>query len=256
MRLGIVVATLLVFVAGTAHADDWIVRVGVRTRFKPSFEGSAHRVLDPLPLISFRRADQPYRFTPPAVGASFSLIDTRFLVMGPVLRFRSGREAGGKYAGLAPISKALLPGAFLELWPKDWLRARIEARRSFNSDAGWSGDAGLDLIHTGMRWDASIGPRIGLGDGQYLQRYFGVTADEAAHGPLYRTPYAPGGGVRYTGVTAAAAYHWTRRWRTTLDVDYQRLAAKPMASPIVRAVGSGDQVSLGLSVSYEFGKVR
>ena len=244
--------------AAGARAEDWDATVGARIRIKPPYEGAESHIIGLIPVLVVRPADKPYRFTPPDGAAALALIDSQYIVAGPVLRFRGSRSDDGKFAGLTRIAVAAEPGLFVALWPTPWLRARVEERRGISGHHGWVNDAGLDLVHTAdmtkhERWDLSIGPRIGWGDASYMATYFGTTAAEA----LARTPrgpaYVPGAGLRYSGAAAAAAYHLDRRWTVNFDVTYNRLGSKALASPVVRAVGAGDQLSAGVGFSYSFG---
>ncbi|MEO8926957.1 MAG: MipA/OmpV family protein [Caulobacteraceae bacterium] len=237
---------------GAARAEGWIVTVGGRIAAYPPYEGAGHDVFVPSPMLSVRRADSPDRFEPPDGGSSLALISNRYVVAGPLVRFRLSRGDTGKLTGLDTIGFAAEPGAFLELWPTNWLRGRVEGRRGIVGHQGWVGDAALDLVHTGKRWSASIGPRIGYGDATYFDTYFGVTPAEAARAPFINTPYEPGGGRRYTGVEVALARHLSKRWVTTFDVGYHRLAKTAAVSPIIEVAGSPNDLSAGLSLTYSF----
>jgi outer membrane protein len=259
---GLVLVALLAFGAiapgGRARAEDWNATVGARIRIKPPYEGAASHIVGLIPVLVIRPADHPYRFTPPDGAAALALIDSRLVVAGPVIRFRGSRSDDGVFAGLTRIPVATEPGLFVALWPTPWLRARIETRRGISGHRGWVEDLGLDLVHTddmarGDRWDASIGLRAGYGDAHYMGTYFGVTPAEA----LVRLPrggaYVPGAGLRYTGAAAAAAYHLDKRWTVNMDLTYNHLGSKALASPVVRTVGAGEQVSVGMGVTYSFG---
>ena len=145
------------------------------------------------------------------------------------------------------------PGLFADLWPTDWLRGRVEVRHGFFAYDGYVGDAGIDLIHTGHRWDASIGPRIGYGDANYMDTYFGVTPQEAALSPYIKTPYEPGAGERYLGLESAYSYHISDHWRTIVDFGYHRLVDRAAESPLIAIAGSRNQYSGSFGFSYSFG---
>jgi MipA family protein len=238
--------------AGGAQAEPWIVTVGARFSAYPPYEGAGHDVFLPAPMLSIRRASSPNRFEPPDGGTSIALIDTRYIVAGPLVRFRLNRGDTGKLTGLDPIGWAAEPGAFVELWPTRWLRGRVEGRRGILGYNGWVGDAAMDLVYTGKKWSASIGPRVGWGDANYFDTYFGVTPQEAARSPLINTPYDPGAGRRYTGLEAAISPHLTKRFVTTLDVGYHRLSNEAAASPIILVAGSPNDLSAGVSITYTF----
>lgn len=257
MRIIAVVAGLAVLASsGAARAEGWVTTVGARIRLKPPYEGADRYVVSPHPTLAIRRADRPYRYVPLDGGGTVALLDTDWIVAGPMLRLRYRRDDKAAFAGLNPVGLAAEPGAFVDLWPATWLRIRLEGRHGLSGHHGLVGDAGFDLIHNGERWSASIGPRIGFGDARYMQTYFGVTQAEADLSPVIDRAYRPNGGLRYTGATVAGAYRLDRRWRATVDLTYNRLASKALASPVVQTLGSGHQVLLGVGVNYSFGPVR
>jgi outer membrane scaffolding protein for murein synthesis (MipA/OmpV family) len=236
-----------------ALAADWIVTVGGRVADGPSYEGDPHNTFRPSLIASARRADKPYRFTPPDDGGSVALLSSKHFDLGPVLWFRYGRGDTGNLKGLDKIGFAVEPGLFANAWATDWLRARVQVRQGVLGHHGALGDAGIDLIRTGKKWDASIGPRIGYGDSRYMDTYFGVTPLEALRSPFITKPYEPGAGVRYYGLETAFSYHWTNRLRTVVDFGYHRLASAAADSPVVEVAGSRNQYMAGIGMTYSFG---
>lgn len=250
----VIAATALTLLSGgAAHAKAWIVSVGGKTTTQPPYEGADHNIVLPSPTFSVRPADRPYRFTPPDGGTTVALIDTDHFVFGPMSRFRYKRDAVGDLRGLREIKWAAEPGVFVDIWPTRWLRGHAELRHGVGGHTGFVADVGGDLVYTGAKWDASIGPRFGWGDRSYLNRYFGVTAAEAARSPLVNSAYAPSAGRRYTGVELAGAYHFDEKWILKFDVGYKRLADKAANSPIVSIAGDTDQYSGSVGLSYSFG---
>ncbi len=248
---GLIVASLLA--PAVAAAQTWVVTVGVRGTAYPPYEGADHDVFAPSPTFNIRRVDSPNRFKPPDGGSSLALIATRYFEAGPLVRFRLDRGDGGKLEGLTPIKWAIEPGAFAEFWPVNFFRLRVEGRHGFNGYDGWVGDAGADLIYTGPRWSASIGPRVGWGDARYMDTYFGVTPQEALSSPFINGAYEPGAGRRYTGLEAAIARHLTRRWTVGADFGWRRLSKLVANSPVVEVAGSDNDFSGGVGVSFSFG---
>jgi outer membrane scaffolding protein for murein synthesis (MipA/OmpV family) len=252
-RLGGLIAVCLGFAPEAAHATGWIVTIGGRAAASPPYEGAPNDDIRPSVSFSVRRADRPYRFTPPDDGSSIALIASKYLDFGPVVRFRYDRDDTGRLRGFDKIDFAVEPGLFVNVWPANWLRGRVEVRRGVLGHDGWVSDAGIDLIHTGRKWDMSIGPRIGYGDRRYIDTYFGVTPQEALRSPFLFLPYEPAGGVRYGGAEAAVSYHFTNRLRTTFDLNYHRLVKLAADSPVVAIAGSRDQFAGGIGVTYSFG---
>jgi outer membrane scaffolding protein for murein synthesis (MipA/OmpV family) len=237
---------------GPASAANWIVTVGGRVSASPPYEGAPNDDIRPSFAFNLRKTNHPYRFSPPDGGNSVALISTRYVVAGPVVRFRYSRDDTGRLEGFRKIDFAVEPGLFVDLWPADWLRMRVEVRRGVLGHAGVVGDAGIDYIYTGRKWDFSIGPRVGYGDRRYIDTYFGVTQQEANRSPLLDYPYEPGGGWRYGGLEAAFSYHITDRLWTTIDVGYHRLANVTAASPVVSIAGSRNQYLGGIGLTYSF----
>jgi outer membrane protein len=244
---------LSLLAAGSAQARPYVANVGARVTATPPYEGAGYLTTRINPTIALRPADRPYRFSPRDGGASIALIDNDYVSIGPILRLRSKRVNTGKLSGLEPIKWAAEPGGFVEVWPTKWLRGRVEARQGVGGHKGLVADLAGDLVYTGTKWDFSVGPRLGWGDGKYLDTYFGVTPLEAARSPLIAAAYDPTSGRRYTGVEVGAAYHIDRRWMVKADFGYRTLADKAADSPIVRFAGDTDHFQAGIGLSYSFG---
>ncbi len=210
-------------------------------------------ILQPMMAFNLRHANVPYRFTLPDGGSTISLVSKRHFVLGPIVRFRYSRDDTGNLQGLDKIGFAAEPGVFAEIWPADWIRFRAEGRYGVGAYSGPVGDAAIDLIYTGRKWDFSVGPRYGYGGTTYMDTYFGVTPDEAARSPYIKTAYEPGQGQRYLGVETAMAYNWTHRVKTTFAVGYHRLSHLGADSPVVQVAGSPNDYSAGVTLSYAFG---
>lgn len=245
-------AALALMTTSAAKAGDWVVTVGAKVTTAPPYEGADHAVMRPSPTFNLRPANRPYRFTPPDGGTTFAIVDTDHFVFGPMARFRYKRQDTKELKGLREINWAAEPGAFLDVWPTRWLRGHAELRHGFAGHHGFVADFGADLVYTGKRFDASVGPRIGWGDDKYLDEYFGVTPEEAARSPLITQAYEARAGRRYTGVELAGAYHFDARWTVTADFGYHRLSGNAADSPIVRLTGDNDQYTGSLGISYRF----
>jgi outer membrane scaffolding protein for murein synthesis (MipA/OmpV family) len=238
--------------AGAAQAKGWVVSPGAKVNILTPYEGADHVVVRPSPSFNIRPASRPYRFTPSDGGTTIEIISTDHFSFGPMARFRYKRESKDQLTGLREIKWAAEPGAFVDIWPTYWLRFRAEGRHGVGGHKGLVGDLGADLVLNRGKWSASIGPRVGYGDTKYMDTYFGVTPLEAARSPLITRIYTPKGGIRYTGVTVAAAYNLDRNWRAKFDVGYKHLNDRAGLSPIVEVAGSRDQWSGSFGVSRSF----
>ncbi|CAN7225849.1 MipA/OmpV family protein [Phenylobacterium sp. LjRoot219] len=244
---------LLAAAAGeAAWAEPWVVTVGGRAAAGPAWEGSDETKLNASPRITIGRISPYRRFNPPDPGATFAVIDTQYVTLGPVLTFRRSRKDKDELTGLRKVDRAAEPGLFLDLWPTNWFRVHLEGRKGVTGHTGWLGDAGFDFVYTGKRWDASIGPRFGYADHRYMDRYFGVTPDEAAANAAIDQAYDPSSGSRYFGARAAVAYRISDHWRVTADAGLARLGDQAADSPIVRTLGSRNQWTGGITLDYSF----
>ncbi|TXM85510.1 MipA/OmpV family protein, partial [Methylobacterium sp. WL122] len=64
------------------------------------------------------------------------------------------------------------------------------------------------------------------------------------------TPYRATGGTRSAGAIVALAYDWSDAWRTLGSVRYDRLVASAAGSPIVRRVGTPNDVTVSVGAIY------
>lgn len=233
--------------------DLWIVTLTGTVQAGPRYPGSDRFSLSGYPSLSYRRAGTPARFSAPDDGLSIALVDTGWFRAGPVARFQGGRsrEADPDLFGLRRVRWAVEPGAFVEFWPVDRVRARFEIRHGVNGHHGFVANAGIDIVQPVGPLTLSIGPRLAFGDDAFTQTYFGVTPFEAALNPFVH-PYRARGGITSIGLLGAATYVWSPQWATTLFAGYDRLVGDAGASPITRRIGSPHQLTVGARLSYSF----
>jgi MipA family protein len=232
---------------------DWIVSVGAGAEYKPDFEGSRHYMVSPIPVFSIRRAGSPDRFRSPLDSASFTLFDYGGFHAGPVAKFVAARNANdfAELAGLGKVNAALELGGFVEYFPIDWFRMRVEVRQGFFGHGGvtanFSGDA-IVPISQGLTFSA--GPRFTLESTGATAPYFSVNPLQAALSGL--PAFNARGGAHSAGAGAQLRYRINPQWEVHSYVEYQRLLGDAAASPIVQLRGSANQVTVGLGASYSF----
>lgn len=250
--LGLAASAAAALAAGPARAADYVVTVGAWGQLTTPYEGAGRLKLAPAPTLDIRPVGAPERATAPDDGLSLAVLGSRWFSVGPVVEFIGKRDDHGDRQGLKPVGAAVEPGIYLNLWPTPWLRLRAEALRGVSGHHGWIEDAGADLAGRRGRWAASIGPRVGFGDADYMRTYFEVTPAEAAASPLIDTVYQPGGGLRYLGLEAALSYRIARAWQAAASFGYHRLADGGADSPIVGVLGSRNEFSAAVGVKYSF----
>ncbi len=239
--------------AQTPAPDSWIVTVKANGVVGPAYPGSKDFGVIAYPSFSLRRASTPATFSAPDDNISFALFDQGWIKAGPSGRFIGQRKAADhrELTGIHDVDWTLEGGAFLEVWPMQNLRARVDLRHAFNGHNGLVGDLALDFVQPLGAWTVSVGPRASFGDASYARAYYGVTAAEAlANGRV--TAFNPSGGITSVGVTAAASYTFSPQWTATGYVRYDNLVGSAGRSPIVKTLGTESQFTFGLKLAYSF----
>ncbi len=99
-----------------------------------------------------------------------------------------------------------------------------------------------------------VGPRLFFGDDDYAQRYFGVTATEAAANQTAGydlTAYDAAGGLLSRGIEASASYAFSEDWGLKGTVRYDEFMNDAANSPIVKQ-GSDSATSASLILMRRF----
>ena len=239
-----------------APSDSWIVTLKANGVIGPAYPGAKSFGAIAYPSLSVRRASTPASFSAPDDKISFALFDQGSIKAGPSARFIGARKAGDHHelTGIHDVDWTMEGGAFLEVWPMQNLRARLDVRRGLHGHQGMVADVGLDFVQPYGAWTFSIGPRASLGDHSYSAAYFGVTPQDAVSNGR-ATAFNPSGGLTSVGATAAATYQFSPQWATTGYVRYDNLVGQAAKSPIVRVLGKEQQFTLGVKVSYSFSTI-
>jgi len=228
------------------------VRVALGAQLVPSFPGSDDHDVIPFFDLATARGDDPFAFEAADESFGFSLIKKGGLGIGVAANVEGSRTAKHVGAPLDKVKTTFEAGAFLQYQFNPSFRARTEVRRGIGGHDGFVGVVGADyIVRDGDAYLISIGPRISLSDDKYHRAYFGVTPAEAARSGL--RAYSPDGGVHAVGATAGFLTQLTKRWGLYSYAKYDRLVGDAARSPIVSALGSRNQLSGGLALSYTFG---
>lgn len=234
-------------------SGPWTVTLGAEGRVLPTYEGSSHYRVLPVPLFDIRRAGTPRQFQSSRDGASIGIIEFDNFRLGPTLKVRLPRREGddSNLRGLGDVNFAVELGGFAEYWFTPWLRTRGELRQGVSGHHGLTGDLSADVVvPVTTQLTLSGGPRVSFDGGSTMRTYFGIDPTQSALSGL--PTYSPSGGVRSYGLGAMARYEITPQWATHVFVEYERLSSSAADSPIVSLRGSRDQVTTGLGVTYSF----
>ncbi|HSX55637.1 MAG TPA: MipA/OmpV family protein [Sphingomonas sp.] len=244
-----------------AHAQEEARREPFRTRVTlgpqlvPGHPGSDELSLRPFVDVARARGDNEFEFEAPDESFGFPVLRASGFAIGPAIGFEGKRDADAVGAPIHKVGFSVEAGAFVQTWIGDALRVRVEGRKGVTGHRGWTGVVSADYVaREGDDWLFSIGPRITLSDTKYHRAYFGITpADAAASGlPVHD----PKGGIQAAGVTAGYLRQLSRRWGVATYARYDRLTGDAADSPVARSLGSRDQFSGGIALSYTFGTAR
>jgi outer membrane scaffolding protein for murein synthesis (MipA/OmpV family) len=269
LRSTLAVASLIAVLPAATHAADlgsrravapvapeptgYIVTITGDIQGAPRFPGSEEMTAFFYPGIDWRRVGEPERYKAPDDGISFTIYESPWFSFGPTARIVGERDPKDDrdFVGLHKVDYTIEGGAFLEVWPVEFLRARAEIRQGFNGHDGLVGNLGLDFVQRFGAFTFAIGPRLAFGDSDFTREYFGITPLESiANG---RVPaFRPDGGVTSVGGLASLRYKWSEQWSTTVYGGYDRLVDDAGRSPVSRVLGSRDQYIVGAQLSYSF----
>jgi MipA family protein len=268
MRMGIsatAVVALLSASLGPVQAADvpdakpalWIVTLGSYGVFEPKSEGSKTYQTTGRPIFNVRHSTDREWLSLPNDSIDYELIETDQFRAGPVVNGRLGRtgtsDRGSRdvsFAGHA-VAVSLEAGAFVEYWPVDWLRTRVEVRTAAVGGAGVTGDLNVDAVwRPNQALTVNAGPRLSVGDGAFMDTYYGVSAAQAA--ALRVSRFDADAGVRSYGFGVGFKYRFTPQFTGLGYVEHQRLAGSAADSPLIASLGTPVQTSVGLGASYDF----
>lgn len=249
------VAILCSAAAHAQEADESApsrTRVGLGPQLVPSFPGSDEVSLRPFVSVSRARADAPFEFEAPDESFGFSLVRAGGFAMGPAIGFEGERDAEDLGVALPEVGFTFELGAFVQYQLAEPVRARLEARKGLGGHKGWIGVVSADYIARDEdRWLFSIGPRLTFGNDRYHRAYFGVAPAASAASGL--PTFAADGGLQAVGVAAGYLTQLSGRWGLSAYGKYDRLVEDPARSPVVLQLGSRDQFSGGVAITYTFG---
>lgn len=246
----------LMFAAATpalAEDDDkgWTVRVGLGGQITPEYPGSDDMRISPYPVISVRRTGDPIAFGAPGDSPGITLIKTGGLQIGPIANLAPKRKAKDVGIPIEKVKTTFEAGAFIQFYLSKAIRVRAEGRRGIGGHKGWIGSTGTDfIIRDKDRYIFSIGPRVRFSSQRYQRAYFGITPATAVASGL--PVYDPDGGIHAIGVNAGALYQFNYHWGMTGYARYDRLVHDAADSPLVRTLGSRNQFSAGVALTYTF----
>lgn len=240
-------------------AKEWSGFAALGVFAVPEFDGSEDHQL--VPLLAGQANYGNYYAAVRGLEASANLIDSPTFNLGPVVRFRFGRDDdidNATLARLRPVDDAIEAGLFASYRvpnvykPGDgWeLRTTLVQDVTDSHDGFlWGLSLGYDVPLT-QKWRIGAGISTTYGSDDYVSTYFGIDSDNGLRSGL--STYDAEAGFNDIGASFRANYAFDERWGIIGIVGVSRFIGDAADSPIVTQEGSDYQMIGGAGVSYRF----
>lgn len=237
--------------AWAQDSDDLRVRVGLGAQIEPEFIGAEDSSVGPLVNLDFARGSAPFEFEAPDSNFGIAVLSSGGFSFGPAANLQSSRKEKDVGAPVGKVPTTFEVGAFASYDVADSIQLRAEVLKGLGGHKGLVGTLGADHIwRDGDRYVFSVGPRLLFSSSRYQRAYFGVTPAAALASGL--PAYDPDGGIHAVAAATGASYQFSDRFGLFGFGRYERLVGDAGKSPIVRELGSRNQLSGGLGLSYTF----
>lgn len=250
-----VIAAAALFPAwsGVAAQDsgDTRVRVGLGAQLRPEFVGADDKDIGPLWDIDIAHGAEEFPFEAPDYAFGIPVVSTGGFSFGPAANLASKRKESDVGAPVGRVPMTIEAGGFASYELSKSVYLRAELLKGIGGHKGLVGAIGADQVwRDGDRYVFSIGPRLLLSDGRYQRAYFGITPEAALASGL--PEYRPSGGIHGVAAASGLSYQFNPRWGLFGFARYERLVGDAAKSPIVRDLGSRNQLSGGIGLNYTF----
>lgn len=243
------VSALLFASPAAAQENSLRVRVGLGAQLQPDYVGADGRQLAPLFDLDFARGTKPFAFEAPDDSLGIALLSEGAFSAGPAVSIEGSRTNSEVGAPVGKVPTTFEAGAFAQYQASETIRVRGELLKGIGGHEGAVGSLGADAIwRDGDRYVLSLGPRLLFSDSRYQRAFFGVDAAAAAASGLPR--YRPDGGLHAVALASGLSHQFSQRWGMFGFARYERLVGDAAKSPIVRELGSRNQMSAGIGLSY------
>jgi outer membrane scaffolding protein for murein synthesis (MipA/OmpV family) len=247
--LMVVLLTLLLVIPGAQAAD---VSVGGGIGFKPDYEGSEDYEAVPVPFVNVNFNHGMY-IKLLGLNLRANLIPEKTWSLGPVYNYRAERDDVDNSAvdDMKKVSDANELGGFGGFTINNWF-----VSLEFLTDVGEAHDGWYSKLKGGYNWiisnswALSIGASTTYADEDYMQTYFGVTAEDSARSGLDR--YNADSGIKDVGLDLGLNWMITQNWSAKGIASYTQLVGDADdGSPVVDE-GSESQFFGAALIVYTF----
>jgi outer membrane protein len=229
--------------------------VGLAARDAPVYDGSNKSKVSPFPYIDIHGLFHDRVFISDIRGFGVNIVDLGAFRAGTSFNYGGGRTSSDspRLRGLPNISAAAAVAGFMTYSLKPFA-VELKVTRELGSQPGTEVQLGASLgMAPTPRWHVSVGTQLNWHDSKFNQKYFGVTAAEAAQATAsgnLLTAYAPRSSLGTVGMTATSVYALTEHWGLVTRLGFRDLIGSAVKdSPLTeRTFG----VDFAIGAIYKF----
>jgi outer membrane protein len=229
--------------------------IGAAARVAPVYEGSKTTKVSPFPYIDVHGLFHDRVFISDIRGLGINIVDTGAFRTGVAFNDRGGRTSSDspRLRGLPDIGSAASVAGFMTYSVKPFA-FEFKVQRELGSRPGTEAEFGASFAMAPTpRWHVSVGTQLNWHDRKFNQKYFGVTAAEAAQATAAgnaMTAYVPGSGLGTVGMTATSVYAMTEHWGFVTRLGLRDLIGSPAKdSPLTERTFGAD---FAIGAIYKF----
>jgi outer membrane protein len=191
--------------------------IGAAARVAPVYDGSKTTKVSPFPYIDIHGLFHDRVFISDIRGLGVNIVDAGAFRAGVAFNDGGSRKSSdsARLRGLPDIGSAATVAGFLTYSLKPFA-FEFRLQRQLGSQPGTEAELGASFAMAPTpRWHVSVGAQLNWHDSKFNEKYFGVTAAEAAQATAAGNSmiaYTPGSGLGTVGMTATSVYAMTEHW--------------------------------------------
>lgn len=191
--------------------------VGLAARDAPVYDGSNKSKVSPFPYLDIHGLFHDRVFISDIRGLGVNIVDAGAFRAGTSFNAGGGRTSSDspRLRGLPDIGVAASVAGFVTYSLKPFA-FELKVQRELGSQPATEVQLGASVgMAPTPRWHVSVGTQLNWHDSKFNQKYFGVTAAEAAQATTQGnllTAYAPKSSLGTVGMTATSVYAMTEHW--------------------------------------------